>query len=293
MKDTYIKLKINCEKLEFPMKFICQNQRASITVMIAYNDIPSSAYYDEKHFENKFFIFGGRAPDNVKTLGIMFVSHEILSTRVGVAFKGIKQKYDPFRQKIPFPQFDIPLTNQVLRNGIDYEKMMDVRLNISKAKMSLWEDNPQDIVKKNISELSKLKCGEWSRIKYQKLLDIGIKERRKAEIVKEKKEIQEEEEREKLKKMKSRRERCKEKRIMETTASLAYFLRVAVWRVWIEFFKKIEVFNVLIRVVRTKRRIEGSKKLCDLVSIIFGKVIPRLKRGRKSSGLGCLIRSRL
>lgn len=71
-----------------------------------------------------------------------------------------------------------------------------------------------------------------------------------------------------------------------------YFLRFAIMNVWIKMFKKIEVLKVLRNVVKVRRRIEGSLKKCDFLSIVFGKVIPKLKQGKKTSDLGCLIRSK-
>lgn len=74
-----------------------------------------------------------------------------------------------------------------MRDGIDYEKMMDIRLNISRAKMNSWDETPQDKVKRNIRDMNNLSVGDWSRRKYGNLMDHVISQNVRVGKVRDKK----------------------------------------------------------------------------------------------------------
>lgn len=291
-KDTYMKAKIMCRKLEFPMKFFCHNQSANLTIMVSYDSVPSSNYYHEKYFTNKFFLTGGLDPDNVSYVAIMIVSHSTINTRIGCAFKGLKQQFDPFRRKIKSPSFDISNKRKLVNHGIDYDSFIDFKLDISSSRINGWSEIPQDIVRKNVKEVRSLKVGDWSKKKYEKMMEKFLDRRVKTAEANRRRDFNERRRVFILRNGKSRNQRCKERREYETRVAIEYFQQFAILSSWVHFVKKIKVIQGIWDMLVERKRIIGSLKKCDFVSRFFGKCYPRIKRGKRSATMGGLRRTK-
>lgn len=292
-KDTYIKAKIPCKTLDFPMKFVCHNQSANLTIMVSYDSIPSSNYHHEKYFTNKFYLAGGLNPDNVTYVAIMIVSHSSINTRIGCCFKGIKQEFDPFRRKIKSPSFNYPTKHRVIRDGIDYDSFMNIKLDISPGRISSWDEVPQTIVRRNVKDVRSLKVGEWNKRKYGNMMQKLLEKRVRTAEINMRRNEKERGRVYMLRNQKSRNERCRERRELRTRIALEYFHQFALHTSWVHFVKKVMVIQEIWNMLQDKKRIISSLKKCDFLSKFFGKYYPLLKKGKKSAIMGGLKRSNM
>lgn len=87
-ENTFVKAHILCSHLQFPVKFLCLDQKASLMILIGFNYIPTTIKFDmEFKNVNSFFIYPKKGIRDIEMIGCMIVALQKIDSQMGFAFE--------------------------------------------------------------------------------------------------------------------------------------------------------------------------------------------------------------
>jgi hypothetical protein len=189
------------------------------------------------------------------------------------------------------PKFDDPIRKEIVENGIDYEYYLNHEMfGRNRKYKELWKDLSRSKMEENIRSVS---AKGYARERRRKMRTGFLKERGKVATANLKRRERLREKMEFLRKRKSRNQLCREKREREFKEALEGMANFGLWAVWGRF---MTLYLVMIQVKKhmdvTTRIKKSRKSIVRLGAIVSNFLIP-LKRGKKSSEIGCFMRTKM